>query len=112
MANQVYAAKCKSCGALSYPTHFYCPTCGEVEFDPVPIEGEGTLITWTRAHALPIDYAQRFLTLGIVQLDMGVNATGQLEIDEPRTGMRVCARVGKVRETLGDDIQGLVFRAV
>ena len=35
--------------------------------------------------------------------------TGQLNVDEPKTGMRLRASVGKVRETLGTEIKGLVF---
>ena len=112
MAPTVEAAKCVKCGKLSYPTHFYCPSCRGRKFEPVPIEGEGRLITWTRVYALPLDYAQRYLTLGIVELDMGVRATGRLDIAEPRTGARVRAGVGKVRELNGKDIAGLVFTAV
>ncbi len=111
MANATMAAKCKACDALSYPTHFYCPSCGMQEFEPVPIEGEGKLLTWTRAHALSLDYAQRYITLGIVEMDMGVCVTGQLAIDEPRIGMRVQAGQDQVRETSGQAIYGLVFRA-
>lgn len=112
MARNVVAAKCKKCGKLVYPTHFYCPACRGLEFTSVPIEGEGTLLTWTRVYALPLDYAELYLTLGIVEMDMGVRVTGQLEIAEPSSGARVRARVGKVRETAGKDIAGLVFTAV
>ncbi len=112
MAMDVEAAKCKKCGKLSYPTHFYCPSCGGTQFEPVPVEGEGKLLTWTRVYALPLDYAQLYVTLGIVELDMGVRATGRLEIAEPKTGARVRAHIGKVREINGKDITGLVFTAV
>jgi hypothetical protein len=105
----VEAAKCKGCGRLSYPTHFYCPGCGGTKFEPVPVAGEGKLLTWTRAYALPLDYSDLYITLGIVELDMGVRATGRLEIAEPKIGARVRVRVGKVRETAGKDITGLIF---
>lgn len=110
MAN-VEAAKCRACGALSYPTHFYCPKCHGTGFDPVPVEGEGKLLTWTRVYALPLDYAELFITLGIVELDMGVRATGRLLIAEPKTGDRVRASVGTVREINGKEVPGLVFTA-
>jgi uncharacterized OB-fold protein len=112
MARDVAAAKCKSCGALSYPTHFYCPKCSGTKFEPVPVQGEGKLLTWTRVYALPLDYEDLHITLGIVELDMGIRATGRLDIAEPRIGARVSARVGKVRETAGKDITGLIFSAV
>jgi len=112
MAMNVEAAKCRKCGKLSYPTHFYCPACHGTRFEPVPVEGEGRLLTWTRVYALPLDYAQLYVTLGIVELDMGVRATGRLEIAEPKTGARVRTHIGKVREINGKDITGLVFTAV
>lgn len=105
----VDAAKCRACGKLSYPTHFYCPSCKGTKFDPVPLTGEGTLLTYTRVYALPLDYEDLYITLGIVELDMGVRATGRVLMDDPAIGKRVRATVGKVRETGGKDIQGLVF---
>ena len=112
MAPNVEAAKCRKCGKLSYPTHYYCPSCGERKFDPVPVEGEGTLLTWTKVYALPLDYSDLYITLGIVEMDMGIRATGRLEIAEPKIGARVKSHVGKVRETSGTDITGLIFTPV
>lgn len=112
MKTTVDAAKCKKCNHLSYPTHFYCPKCGATQFEPVPVEGEGTLLTFTRSYALPLDYERQYLTLGIVQMDQGIRATGQLEIAEPETGMRVRATIGTVRDVEGKSIQGLKFVAV
>ena len=83
MAKTVEAAKCVNCGKLSYPTHFYCPACRGTKFEPVPVEGEGKLITWTRVYALPLDYAVLYTTLGIVELDMGVRATGRPRAPPP-----------------------------
>ncbi len=109
MAASVDAAKCRSCGKLSYPTHFYCPGCHCRDFDPVPIEGAGTLLTWTKVYALPLDYATLYITLGIVELDMGVRALGRLDVEEPATGTRVRATVGPVREVGGREVDGLIF---
>ena len=109
MSGSVNAALCRSCGNAHYPTHYYCPHCGERKFDPVPIEGDGTLLTWTRVYALSPDYTDRYITLGIVDLDMGIRATGRLDIAEPEIGSRVRATVGKVRETDATDIEGLIF---
>ena len=112
VARSIDAAKCANCGKLSYPTHFYCPSCRGTRFEPVPVEGEGTLLTWTRVYALPLDYEDLFITLGIVEMDMGIRVTGRLDIAEPRTGERVRARVGTVRETGGKEIRGLIFGVV
>lgn len=109
MEHKVNAAKCKKCGKLSYPTHFYCPQCSATEFEAVPVEGEGTLLTYTRAYALPLDYDDLYLTLGIVQMDQGIRATGQLNIENPEMGMRVKATVAPVRDVDGRDVYGLKF---
>jgi hypothetical protein len=111
MAKEVVAAKCKGCGKLAYPTHFYCQGCHGTKFEPVPLTGEGKLVTWTRVYALPLDYEDLYLTLGIVEMDLGVRATGRLDLAEPATGMRVRARVGPVRDIGGKEIQGLIFGA-
>ena len=112
MTRDIEAAKCRNCGKVSYPMHFYCPACRGTKFEPVPVQGEGKLLTWTRAYALPLDYSDLYITLGIVEMDMGVRATGRLEIPEPKIGSRVRAHIGKVRETSGKDITGLIFTAV
>ena len=112
MAQEVVAAKCTGCGKLVYPTHFYCPACHGTQFEGVPLAGEGKLLTWTRVYALPLDYEDLYLTLGIVEMDMGVRVTARLDLAEPSTGMRVRARVGPVRDIGGKAIQGLVFGAV
>ncbi len=110
-ARQVVAAKCTGCGKLVYPTHFYCPSCNGTQFEPVPLAGGGRLLTWTRVYALPLDYEDLYITLGIVEMDMGVRATGRLEIAEPVSGMRVQARVGQVRDIGGKAVHGLIFDA-
>jgi hypothetical protein len=112
MTRDVVAAKCQNCGRLSYPTHFYCASCRGTLFEPVPIQGEGKLLTWTRVYALPLDYSSLYITLGIVEMDMGVRTTGRLDIAEPKAGARVRASIGKVREIGGNDITGLVFTMV
>ena len=110
MDASVFAAKCRKCGKLSYPTHFRCPSCGAIEFDEIPIEGEGSILTYTRAYALSLDYEQLYLTLGIAELDMGIRATGQVDVDDVRTGMRIRVEVGPVRDLDGLEVNGLVFK--
>jgi hypothetical protein len=48
----------------------------------------------------------------MVEMDMGVRATGRVEIAEPKSGTRVRASLGKVREIGGKEVTGLVFTAV
>jgi uncharacterized protein len=111
MGKTISAAKCKSCGKLSYPTHFTCPACKGTKHEAVPVEGEGKLLTWTRVYALPLDYEDLYITLGIVEMDMGIRVTGRLDLAEPAIGDRVRASVGQVRVTDGKEIMGLRFSA-
>jgi len=109
MSPVVNAVKCVACGKISYPMHFHCPKCGATKFEESPIEGTGRLLTWTRAYALALDYEALYITLGIIEMDNGVRATGQLDIPEPASGMRVRASVGPVRNVDGKVTNGLRF---
>ena len=106
---KVFGVRCKSCGKASYPAHCVCPGCRSTELEPVEITGEGTVLTYTDAYALAIDYMQRYLRLAIVELDSGLRATGQLLDDEPKLGKRVKTVVGVVRRRGDVEIHGLQF---
>jgi len=113
MPREIYAYKCRRCGRLHYPYRMVCKNCGENEhneFDPVPLPKTGTLLTFTELHNPPSDFEVPRLRLGIVELDGGIRITGQLEIGEPRIGMRVEGEVGVVRTEGYDNRYGVVFR--
>jgi len=105
----VYGNRCSACGKVSYPAHHVCPECGEGAFEPVELAGEGTVLTYTDVYALPLDYAQRYLRLGMVELDLGVRATGQLLDENPEIGKRVKVTIGVVRQSSDKKIYGLQF---
>lgn len=114
MAREIYAYKCQKCGALHYPYRMVCKQCHgneHNEFDPVPLPRDGTLLTFTRLHTLPGDYAVMTLLLGIVELENGMRITGQLRVAEPRIGMKVRGEVAVVRESGYDRHHGIVFHA-
>ena len=105
----VYGNRCSACSKVSYPAHCVCPECGEGAFEPVELTGEGTVLTYTDVYALPLDYAQRYLRLGMVELDLGVRATGQLLDENPEIGKRVKVTIGVVRQSSDKKIYGLQF---
>jgi len=109
MSDKVHGARCTACKRVLYPRHAVCPECGGEKFEPVAIEGEGEVLTYTDVYALPIDYETRYLRLAIVEFDDGTRATGQLEDDEPKIGKRVKATIGTVREIGDQKIKGLIF---
>lgn len=109
MTDNVYGAKCTSCGTVSYPTRAVCPNCRNEAFDPIEIGGEGKVLTYTDVYALAIDYETRYLRLAIVELDDGIRVTGQLLAEDPKLGMRVKTTIGVVRDPGEAPIMGLQF---
>jgi len=111
MSEQVYAFRCRTCGQVSYPKHAICSACRGETFEPLEIEGEGAVLTYTDVYALAIDYETRYLRLAIVQLDSGLRVHGQLRDESPKAGKRVRTTIGVVREPagVGRPIYGLQF---
>jgi uncharacterized OB-fold protein len=108
---QIQGYICKACGFKTYPRHARCPSCGKREFNAVELEGTAKLLTFTRVHMLSLAYTERFITLGIVEFASGFRALGRLLVDEPRTGMKLKAEMGVVRDDGGEKTTGLTFRA-
>jgi uncharacterized OB-fold protein len=92
--------RCKSCGNLEF-----------FEFDPEPLPTTGTLVTYTHVHNLPAEYEVDRLGIGVVELDGGTRVVGQLDIEEPETGMNVTGHVDVVRREAYRDYWGYVFHA-
>ena len=113
MAKDIYGYKCGKCGHINYPYRMRCKKCQKTEytdFEPVPLPKKGKLLTFTRVYNLPPDFEVPRLGLGIVELDNGVRMLGQLDIPEPKMGMKVKGEVTVVRR-LGYDVHfGMVFR--
>lgn len=109
---QINAYQCKKCGELHYPYRMVCKKCGKNEhneFDPVPLPKKGKLLTFTRLHNLPPDFAVAHLSLGIVELENGLRITGQLRIPDPKIGMEVIGHIEVVRSTEFNRRYGMVF---
>jgi len=101
--------QCKECGRIFYPQRQLCLGCGGREFKEVSLAEEGVLLTFTKLHALPMDFEMRTLMLGIVEFPHGGRALGQLSTDEVRMGMKMRPRWEVVRERDGEQIYGLKF---
>ena len=112
MQPQMYAYKCTSCGELHHPRHYACRKCGARDFEEVVLEGEVTLLTWTRVYNLPEGYMKPYLNFGIVKFQNGLTVSGQVEADVLETGMRLKSSVGVVKEGVGKDYYGFIFRPV
>lgn len=112
MEKNIYAYKCKRCGHLHYPYRTICKNCGDNdhnEFDIVAMSKKGKLLTFTNLYTLPADYETVKLTLGIIQLDDGLKITGQLNVTDPKIGMKVKGEVAVVRKAEYDKHLGMIF---
>jgi uncharacterized OB-fold protein len=100
---------CRSCGRAFYPRHARCPGCGATELEKSAFEAEGTLLTFTRVHALSLAYTDLYITLGIVEFPDGCRALGRLDVDEPEIGMRLKASVAVVKDDGLKRTEGIRF---
>jgi hypothetical protein len=116
-APTIKAYRCLTCGTAYYPAPMVCGTCS-ARRDPVTgkgwetfdLEGSCVLLTWTRAWNLPEGYTNKFLLFGIVQFENGLRASGQLEVEEPKTGMKLTATVKESDERPGNPVNVFVFK--
>ncbi|MCD6121128.1 MAG: DNA-binding protein [Spirochaetales bacterium] len=115
---QVYAYKCPNCGKLYYPAPMICNKCSTrrdpsgvifSSWEKVPLKGKCRLLGWTRVYALPEGFDVKYLLFGIVEFENGLRASGRLMVDNPKTGMELTAKVGVVKEKIGEDIYGFMF---
>ena len=116
-APKIHGYQCEGCGASYYPAPMICAKCG-ARRDPVSgkgwatfeMEGACTLLAWTRVWNLPEGYTKKFLQFGIVQFENGLRASGRVEVEEPRTGMKLTATVEESDERPGKPVHIFVFK--
>ena len=111
--------KCPECGTLYHPVPMICRKCSTrrdpsgvlfSSWEKVPLGGlKGKLLTWTPVYNLPAGFSEPYLMFGIVELENVLRASGRLIMKEPEIGMEVVARVGIVREKVGEDVCGFMF---
>jgi len=112
MEEKMYAYKCTACGELHHPKHYVCKKCGNREFNEVPLGGEVTLVTYTKVYNLPEGYMKPYMGFGIVKFTNGLVVTGQLEVENPEIGMKLISTVGIVKEGIGKDHFGFIFKTI
>lgn len=112
MYEKMYAYKCTACGELHHPKHYVCKKCGNRTFEQVPLEGEVTLLTYTKVYNLPEGYMKPYLYFGIVRFENGVTVSGQLEVSNPVVGMKLISTVGVVKEGTNNDHYGFIFEEI
>ena len=117
VAPKISAHKCDACGTVYYPAPMVCGKCN-ARRDPVTgrgwstfdLEGPCTLLTWTRVWNLPEGYTKKFLQFGIVQFENGLRASGRVEVEDPKSGMKLPATVEESDERPGKPVKIFVFK--
>lgn len=110
MEQKMYAYKCTACGTLHHPKHYVCKSCVNREFEEVPLGGEVILVTYTKVYNLPEGYMKPYMGFGVVKFTNGLVVSGQLEVENPQIGMKLMATVGVVKEGIGKDYYGFIFK--
>ena len=88
-AGRLTAIRCGRCGELAIPPKEFCPACQERAWQPVPLDGHGTISSFTiirvppRGHAEEAPYA-----VAVVRLDEGVSLLGRI-VDIPLDALKV-----------------------
>jgi uncharacterized OB-fold protein len=92
-AGRLTGIRCGQCGELAIPPKEFCPACQERAWEPVPLQGNGTIASFTvirvppRGRAAEAPYA-----VAVVRLDEGVSLLGRI-VDIPLDTLKVGLRV-------------------
>ena len=101
-AGRLTGIRCRECGELAIPPKEFCAACGKRAWDTVPLDGSGTIASYTvirvapRGHTGETPYA-----VAVVQLSEGVSLLGrvvELPLESLRVGLPVRFRPLVVRE--------------
>ena len=96
------AAKCSSCGHVSFPPRLVCPECKAKKFSVITLKSEGTLVTFTVVRIASDKFSKETpFPVGIIELDDGVRLTAQIadaDIDELKIGQKLSLVFRKIQE--------------
>jgi len=91
--SRLEAARCTSCGAISFPPRLICPQCRSRRFEAVTLKEEGKILAYTVTRVGPSQFAdQTPYAVGVIELDDGVRILTQItdcDFDQLAPGQRV-----------------------
>ncbi len=95
---------CKECGARFFPPRADCSKCLGDEMDWFLVDGEGTLLSYTKATFAPAGFEKDVpYSLGVAEFTDGIKVFGRLDKamaeESVKAGMKVKVRI----VDLGDD---------
>ncbi|TAK60240.1 MAG: Zn-ribbon domain-containing OB-fold protein [Bacteroidetes bacterium] len=96
------AAKCSSCGEISFPPRIVCAKCKAKTFEKVTLSDVGTLQTFTIIRVASDKFSKETpFAIGIIELENGVKLTAQIADVEPEeltVGKKVRLTFRKIQE--------------
>jgi hypothetical protein len=88
-AGRLTALRCGGCGELAIPPREFCPACHQRDWRPVPLAGEGTVVSFTVIRIAPRGFSGQVpYAIASVRLAEGVSVLGRL-VDVPLDSIRV-----------------------
>jgi len=95
--NELRGTVCMRCGAKFFPPRSDCDVCLSQDMEWFPIEGEGTLLTYTKAMFAPAGFEKDVpYVMGVAQFKDGIKVFGRLDKalgdDVIKAGMKVKIR--------------------
>ena len=103
------AARCKGCGAVTFPVRLVCPACRGREFAPVALAPEGKVLTWSVIHVGPPSHKHDVpYALAVIELADGVRVTCQItDVDPASVEIGMPVRL-EFRRIQGDGEAGVI----
>ena len=88
-AGRLTGIRCARCGEIAIPPKEFCPACQERAWEPVPLEGHGTITSFTVIRVPPRGRAEEApCAVAVVKLDEGVSLLGRI-LDIPLDALKV-----------------------
>jgi len=110
---QFIGLKCAECGTINFPPMAVCGQCSGLEFEQVPLKGEGTIRTFTVIRVAPEGRKPPYV-ITMVELDEGPFVIGNLKGIPPDSadmgliGQRVRMEANEVKGDLYSHTDSLV----
>ena len=88
-AGRLTGIRCGRCGELAIPPKEFCPACQERAWEPAPLDGHGTIASFTVIRVPPRGRAPEApYAVAVVRLDEGVSLLGRI-VDIPLDALNI-----------------------
>lgn len=88
-AGRLTGIRCGRCGELAIPPKEFCPACQERAWELAPLDGHGTITSFTVIRVPPRGRAEEApYAVAVVRLDEGVSLLGRI-LDIPLDALKV-----------------------